>query len=173
MYTVTDRGAAVRELQKYLGPIDGERSVTPSGIYGEETEAAVRDLQKDTVLPETGRVDRKTFREIYRRYSTEMKLRELRRSYGVKNPFPICVGDFGEHVRRLNVMLIYMMDKYCKPHDVRGGGVFTQAGLLAVGVLRLVYRLPDRECVDELFYMYLYMDYISARGFENMLDFHE
>jgi peptidoglycan hydrolase-like protein with peptidoglycan-binding domain len=44
-------------------------NVSESGIYDEQTEAAIREFQRINLLPETGRVDAATYNRIVREYS--------------------------------------------------------------------------------------------------------
>ena len=47
--------------------------VTPSGIYDETTEAAVREFQRIHMLPPTGLLDRRTYNRLIREYELYAK----------------------------------------------------------------------------------------------------
>ena len=67
-----DVGFPVTAVQYMLDELtleyEGLENVPQNGIYGPETEAAVREFQKRNLLPESGEVDKKTWDAIVRSY---------------------------------------------------------------------------------------------------------
>ena len=61
-----DEALYIRELQTYLRALetDEEFQIVPDGIFGPETEAAVRRFQNLTALNETGVADFTTWTQI-------------------------------------------------------------------------------------------------------------
>ena len=71
-YRIEDRASAVRSVQGQLRTVSQNDGRIPSvfvdGIYGEETERAVRVFQETRGLPVTGAVDLETHEAIAREY---------------------------------------------------------------------------------------------------------
>ena len=71
-FKIDDRAAATRALQTRLRKLSQENTLIPpvfiDGIYGSETEEAVRAFQKSSGLPVTGTVDYNTHRRIGEEY---------------------------------------------------------------------------------------------------------
>ncbi len=67
-----EESAFVLLLQWLLSEItvlyDTLPSVTPSGVYDETTESAVREFQRISGLPPTGELDRRTYNRLIREY---------------------------------------------------------------------------------------------------------
>ena len=70
-----DRAVYVRELQTYLRALEQDEAylIVPDGIFGVETDEAVRRFQRRTALTETGIADLVTWTQIVDayRYLTE------------------------------------------------------------------------------------------------------
>ncbi len=69
-----DEAVYIRELQRYLRSIQravqGYSNVPVDGIYGRDTELAVRSFQQSVGLPVTGDVDRLTWEALFASYQT-------------------------------------------------------------------------------------------------------
>ena len=61
----------VTDLQEMLRLIDPTLALGYDGIYGEATAKAVKELQKDKGLPETGEVDERTWDAIRKEYKEQ------------------------------------------------------------------------------------------------------
>lgn len=72
MYSIYSLPEAIREIQRYLLEIsfafDWLPVVSIDGIYGDRTRNAVRVLQGRYGLPETGAVNKETFRLLYDKF---------------------------------------------------------------------------------------------------------
>ena len=80
-YRIEDRASAVRSVQGRLRAISQNDGRIPSvfvdGIYGEETERAVRVFQETRGLPVTGAVDSETHEAIAKEYDLLVLEREV------------------------------------------------------------------------------------------------
>lgn len=106
MYHITDEGAAIMRIQRYLISALREDGFPPSpidGVYAEDTRAAVRRFQAISGLSETGIVDEETFSLLYARH---LEIEALEDTWEGAYPAEILRrGDKGEEVRRLNSYL--------------------------------------------------------------------
>ncbi len=64
----------VTDLQEMLRLIDPTANLGYDGIYGEATAGAVKKLQQEQGLPETGEVDQDTWKAIRKRYKDQQIL---------------------------------------------------------------------------------------------------
>lgn len=107
----SDKSANIYELQEYLRYISdyikGVPKIHPDGIYGPETEAAVRAFQAKFNLPQAGEADLATWTAIVNTYD------DLQRIHQIPNKiagYPIEVphlkeGDNFEEIYFLQIML--------------------------------------------------------------------
>lgn len=74
IYRIDRKEESVKEVQRYLRAISYRHESVPhvgiDGIYGEETEKAVRAFQLLFSLLETGITDEETFARLYREFLT-------------------------------------------------------------------------------------------------------
>lgn len=79
--TIGSSGEKVRQMQEQLDVINNTYSnipsITPDGVYGEETQAAVKKFQQIFDLPQTGDVDYKTWYKISAIYVALTRIAEL------------------------------------------------------------------------------------------------
>ena len=79
--TVGSSGNKVRQMQSQLNTIAGDYPAIPTirvdGVYGSETEAAVRAFQRIFDLPVTGQVDFSTWYKISQIYVGVSRIAEL------------------------------------------------------------------------------------------------
>lgn len=102
-------------------------SVIPDGIFGEETENAVRAFQRKSGFPETGVVDF----EIWDRINEESKkalfvLSDPNQVISIKNEdLPLVIGQIGREVHTLNLMLRRLGELYSNFRSENTGDEFT------------------------------------------------
>lgn len=102
-------------------------SVIPDGIFGEETENAVRAFQRKFGFSETGVVDF----EIWDRINEESKkalfvLSEPNQVISIKNEdLPLVIGQIGREVHTLNLMLRRLGELYSNFRSENTGDEFT------------------------------------------------
>lgn len=121
VYARGDHGAEIEALQKKLQSM-GYLDDIADGIYGENTEAAVREFQKEHGLSVSGSMDRKTIDAVNRKYSSQT------------GSFSLSVGDSGEKVIRLQNKLL-----------LHGYDPGTVDGIYGAGTERAVQRLQEAE----------------------------
>ena len=108
MYFVSDRKSAIFDVQKFLFVI-GQSGDLPhlsvDGFYSEETRLVVREFQKARRLKETGVVDRETFDAIYAEYEQTVGSKNASVYSMPQNVYPMKLGDSGNAVSYLNLVL--------------------------------------------------------------------
>ena len=145
------RGRGASDLQYFLLFISNFNPAVKGpaidGIFGEETENAVRSFQREYSLPETGVVDLPTWEAIYSAY--QGMLQSLPRGYFSDSTepypgFPLRLGSRGEEIKRVQGYLNRIAKVYPQIPTLAQDGIFgsaTQAAVLAFqGLFGLV---PD------------------------------
>ncbi|MCL2350819.1 MAG: peptidoglycan-binding protein [Defluviitaleaceae bacterium] len=133
--SVGSSGEAVQQMQIYLNRISGDfplipRIQNPNGIFGADTQAAVRAFQKQFNLTQDGVIGRATWNYISRIYVAVKKLALLNSEgerLGIgKNPPTTTLrqGARGENVVQLQFLLNYIAQFYGSVPEVVETGVF-------------------------------------------------
>ncbi|MBQ8858826.1 MAG: peptidoglycan-binding protein [Clostridia bacterium] len=149
-------GQGVEILQYYLRYVADflptVPSVTVDGVFGEETEAAVRAFQTAYGLTPDGIVGILTWNRLYNVYlgfSSAVSYDELD---GLALPFPgrsLVLGDEGPEVRALQEYLNYLSSAYPDIPAVTPDGVFGPATAAALDAFEERFGLPDaRDAVN-------------------------
>ena len=124
------------------------------GIYGPQTEAAVRALQQIFGLEADGVVGPATWYEIVRLYSGVNSLSELRSQgqqfYAINwtPPNSLQVGDTGEKVRQLQYMLSVLSAYIAQIPPIAVDGIYGQSTRAAVLAAQRRFGLPETGVVD-------------------------
>ena len=134
-----DTGDGVRYLQFYLSYIADfvptVSSVAIDGVFGAETEAAVRSFQSSYSLSPDGVVGELTWNTIYNVYLGLVESLPLSYTEGLTVPFPgtlLSLGSEGEDVRLLQEYLRYLSDFYPQIPAIVPDGFFGTATEAAV-----------------------------------------
>src|SRR5699024_7991692 len=151
----------VKIIQTQLNRISENYPAIPkirleNGLFGTDTEDAVRAFQRIFSLPETGIVDKATWYRIKRYYNGVKQLAELI-SEGITIdeatlPFPadgLSPGMSGEEVRTLQYYLDIIA--YFNPalQFIAINGIYDEATEQAVRSFQRFYGLPETGVVDE------------------------
>lgn len=143
-------GAGVEVLQYYLAYISAfvptVPAVTADGVFGEETEAAVRAFQRTYGLVEDGRVGEVTWRELNDVYEGLVASLPIRFSEGVVLPFPgdaLSLGSEGEAVRVIQEYLAYIAATYTAIPALTPDGVYGPATRDAVAAFQSLFAVPS------------------------------
>lgn len=152
----TDYNDHVREIQQYLRIIrrerDGETDVPIDGRFGPLTAAAVRLSQQEGGLPVSGDVDRATWEWIFANAQQIIYLRALPtpvHGFRMGQP-PIRVGDEGDSVRFLQVMLGTLAARFVNLPDAEAvTGIYSDATAAAVRLLQQQAGLALTGIVDK------------------------
>ncbi len=142
--------------------------LNPDGIYGPETEAAVREFQRIFALTEDGIIGRATWYMIQRIYNSVKRLSELNAEglplSEVTDLFAtrLTEGDTGTGVRELQYFLAFVGYFVQSVPTVAIDGIFGAATRRAVEAFQQTYGLPVTGIVDTVTWNRLYDAY---RGF--------
>ncbi len=155
MSGTNDERMAVTELQSMLRYISRYNEnilpVVPDGVFGENTEAAVKDFQKLEGLEENGVVDHETWEKVRQVFN------ELKNTHLPANPVYIYPpelislssdNDFDE-VLILQVMLKRLSDRYSNVPNVEITGVYDPKTKETVVKLQEIFRIDQSGEVDK------------------------
>lgn len=124
------------------------------GIFGAQTEAAVRKFQEVFDLDVDGIVGQATWYALVRLYTAVLGLSELR-SEGVKyysiswaNPVPIQLGDRGIKVEHLQYMLAVLSEFISEIPSLSVDGIFGSETRAAVLAAQRYFSLPQTGSVN-------------------------
>ena len=124
-------GLGVRTLQYFIDYLSAYYDTIPSltidGSYGNETEEAVRDIQRTFGLPVTGTVDAETWESLYRAYLGIVETIPIQYTEGATIPFPgriLRIGSDGEDVRVMQQYLNFIADFFPEIPKVDPTGYF-------------------------------------------------
>ncbi|MBP3414683.1 MAG: peptidoglycan-binding protein [Clostridia bacterium] len=156
-----DNRDAVREIQQYLRTVSSSNSsvrrVEVDGIFGPETQQAVRDFQRAFGLPQTGRVDTDTWNELYAQY-----LRVLAETAAAvqitafQDPRQVLrIGDRDERVIFLQIMLNALANRFAGLGAVGSSGVYDQKTSDAVKNLQSAAGLDQNGETDKMTWDFL------------------
>ena len=172
---VGSTGPSVVVLQVSLNRISQNYPAIPKiptvdGIFGSQTEAAVRAYQRIFGLTPDGIVGPATWYSIVRLYTAVTRLSELRsqgQQYYAINwspPTVLQVGNTGDKVRQLQYMLSVLSNYISSIPPVTVDGIYGQATRAAVLAFQRRYQLPETGTVGQTTWDTLYDQY---SGIEN------
>ncbi len=160
-YTTWQRREHTRELQEYLRIMalrdDHHRELGVDGIFGPETEEAVRDFQRMSGLPVTGKVDHTTWERLVTDYKDMLTL--LTEAEAIR-PFPapqhvIRRGDTGTIVYVLQAMINDITELIEELKTLAVTGVYDEDTAQLVTQLQHISGYPETGEVDRLFWDHL------------------
>ena len=180
---VGSRGRSVALIQTALNRISQSFPAIPKlavdGIYGANTERAVRVFQEAFGLDVDGIVGRQTWYNVERVYAGVLRLSELRsqglryEDLGWEFPEPLRVGDRGDRVRQLQYMLAVVAQFVQAVPSVSVDGVFGPLTRDAVAAFQGYEGYPVTGEADDRTWDALYDLYsgIDDRVLQNRADF--
>ena len=151
-YNVSDRGAAISELQRFLRRLESEKTGLPliaiDGVFDQRTRSAVMDAQRNSGLPMTGTVDLDTWNAIYNEY--------LRLGEEIAGIFPFPINPENDEITEdtigdLVIILKLMLRELTLDYDfdtLDTVGVYDEATANAVRNFQKVNRLPETGRTD-------------------------
>lgn len=169
MYSVDDKKAAISDVQRFLFVIGQKNYVSYlsiDGVYGEETKKAVRDFQELHSLKATGTVDRETFDMIYREYNEIIKSESAKKITYDIDSFPLKIGDSGESVEELNI-LIRRLARFYKDLPLPYGNFYSKNTEKAIEMLQRYQREEENGRITLEFFNTLRKELLNRQKFEN------
>lgn len=168
MYDISDRGAVVSEIQKYLHLIhtNGERDiprVAIDGIFGKETKYAVSEFQRMRGLGATGIVNKETFDALYLEYREIIDFAERETPLTGELALPLSLGTQGSEVLILNLYLAELQKNYKDIGRVDKSAYYSPKTENAVKDAQKIFRMAENGVVDDRFYNRLLLELYALR----------
>lgn len=144
---------AVSEIQSYLNGIAHYNSkipkIIPDGIYGKESEIAVRAFQHEYSIPVTGQINKVTWNKIVTVYKMlVMPEAEKIRAFESKNS-EMKQGDKGYNVTLLQIMLNMILASCgSKPEKAETSGFYDNATVRRVKKFQILSLEKPTGTVD-------------------------
>ncbi len=145
---IGDSSLGVRVVQYFLAYLSLFNNTIPTpavdGIFGSETENAVRAFQQDIGLPITGIVNEETYLALFDAYQGVLSAVPGSQFEGVTLPYPgfeLTVGTQGEYVEALQEYLNVISDVYEEIPRLDVDGIFGQATRRAVMIFQEISGL--------------------------------
>ena len=157
MYFLSDKPAAIKEVQKFLHFIaDRETSNIPrvaiDGIYGSETRDAVSAFQLWHGLEITGEVDRVTFDALFKEYDDIRTMNSVSDFIVTGKPFPFELGDQSDDVLLIHLLITELQKSYKDIGNVRKTTYYSSDTENAVKALQHIFMMEENGVVDALMY---------------------
>lgn len=154
-----DSGPIVRRIQNSLNIISNNYplipKVTPDGVYGENTEDAVKTFQRIFNLTPDGVVGRATWYKIVNLVVGISRLNELNSVgntlFGLSLEYPdaITEGDTGEKVSIMQLMLNILSEYYDEIPSVPSSGSYDAQTKIGVIAFQRLFGLPQNGIVGD------------------------
>ena len=152
MYDITDPRNAIRVVQSFLLEIsystDGFPHIAIDGIYGPETQNAVRIFQSRNRLPVTGRVGFEDWNALYDRADPGKQARTQDPVLLPPSLLPLTPRSSGTPVYLLQSLLLSLSPLYSDLSRVRQNGRYDPDTQSAVRAYQEQRRLPPSGIVD-------------------------
>ncbi len=157
-YKINDTPAAIRALQERLRFLSNHGYQIPhvfiDGIYGNETESAVRAFQKSKGLPVSGTVDLETHRALEAEYQLLLRKNERFPSSPNFDSYSggvISMGDRFDGVLALQLLFRSIADQN-DLFNITADGVYGEETATAVRLFNTLRGAEVNESVDRLFW---------------------
>ena len=162
MYDISDRRAAIRELQGHLLEIAYTDLRIPKviidGDYSERTAEAVLRFQNRAGITPSGIVDYVTWNAIATEGGRKRRIREMRSELYIPSEFPLEIGSVGHPVLVLQSVISGLTQYYPELPHVAPTGSYRNGTAYAVGLLQRKYGLPETGITDEETWMRIMLD---------------
>ncbi len=151
-YTAAQKRAHINELQRYLHAISyfdvRIPTVIPDGIYGRETETAVRAFQRAYGLKDTGNTDFNTWNKIISVYREYVNRTPFAYDIFPSHKYVMREGDSGLLVYILQAMLNDIGKRHDNMPDLDVNGVYDKATANAVRNFQRTVNLNQTGLVN-------------------------
>ncbi|MEG0614627.1 MAG: peptidoglycan-binding protein [Oscillospiraceae bacterium] len=154
--SVTDQPNNIIQVQNFLRGVALSNkkipSVIPDGIYGAETQNAVKIFQEEYGLPITGEVDEATWNELEAQY--KIATRKFRRTMEIlpfpkKENFAVKYGELGYLVYIIQVMLNEIATEFGNLTSIPVTGNYDKETETAVKKMQKIFVIDISGIVDE------------------------
>lgn len=176
MYFLSDTPSAIREVQKFLYVIsDSVNTAVPrvaiDGIYGEETESAVRVFQEIYGHGVSGKVDRETFDSLYSLYSEALIDIRVSDFLLTNEGFPIVLGMQNNDVIAVHLLISELGKTYKDIGYVNVKSTyFSTDSKNAVMELQKIFNVPVTGEVDKLFFLRMRQELDAIKRLNTVYD---
>ena len=144
MYKMYDKSSAIKEIQIYLDKIGVSKLyISPNGIFDEETKAAVMNFQRENGIQATGIIDKKSFDLLYKEYLKESDVKKADNKTRQNNSKEYKLGDYGDDVKKLNEMLILLLEYFGLFHTIRSSSYYSDSTEQARNTALEIFGLDD------------------------------
>ncbi len=166
----------IRQIQTMLRELsffdDSIERIIPDGIYGEQTQEAVRSFQRANNLYVTGEVDNDTWDKIVEAY--ENNYRDNQRQVSVviidELDVPIEVGSASSSLYVIQAMILALSDYFDNIDAIDITGVFDAPTQTEVEKIQIISGLTPNSLIDRAFInalAELYNTYITVNRAED------
>ena len=163
MYDISDKSNAIRQAQLFLLELHytDERyaNIALDGLYGKETENAVRIFQRYEGLPITGEIDFLTWTLLYQKYLASSQARRSESFVILEENLPLNVGSIGSDVELLQSLINRLGEKYVTLPSLEINGIYSYSTSNAVRELQRIYRLSQTGVLDRETLNYIFSDF--------------
>lgn len=143
MYRIENTEAAIRELQRLL-------YIAPSGTYDKATKEAVMKMQAKYNLEITGVADYRTFEKIAEEYRVR-KGNVWSNDYLFNPSFPFIEENIGDNVEKINYALGLVLKDYTYEGVLPKGKYLGKDTLEGTKYLRKIFGMRESNEIDEAF----------------------
>ena len=148
MYSITDRKSAVKAVQKLLGH-------RRNGVFCDEDREEIRRIQSKYGIKQNGKVDYKTYLSIKQEYAEMQNARDAERYMPVASNFPYRVGDCGNDVGEINILLSEALSIFGICEYSLGGDCFTEETAGAIRKLCTIFGMEEASEMSASLYVRL------------------
>ena len=167
MYRIYDKPEAIKRVQKYLAIISNPKIfVAPTGIYDQNTMLSVKDFQRTRGILDSGIVDYQTFTLLYKEYEYQSKINTIKEISDSFIDFPLLPGDLKDEMIHVNRSLRRLIEYYGFTSSLLNSNFYSKNTSDAVKILREIYSLPNKDLIDEKFYLRMMKDHDSIKKFQ-------
>ncbi len=176
MYFLSDSTAAIREVQKFLYVISyNVNNLVPrvaiDGIYGNETERAVRVFQEIYGHDVSGRVDRETFESLFAVYNDAIIDINVSDYLITDAGFPITQGVQNNDVTIVHILINELSKTYTDIGYINvKSAYFSADSQNAVMELQKIFNLPVTGEVDKHFFMRMRQEIDAIKRLNTVYD---
>lgn len=155
-YNISDKGAAIKEIKKYLYLVSQNlypdiSRITIDEFFDSETKNAIIQYQNIKGIQSTGAVDYETFSRLYRDYlllETDLNTPD----YILSEVFPLKEGDISEDVRVVHLIINELSKTFVNIPNVDNGKYYSAETRKAVLALRELFDMELHDYIDKPLY---------------------